>query len=133
MKTIVRAIAIYTLALFLLPQLIPGVQITGGFLTLIIGGAALALLFLILKPILNIISFPVNLITLGLFSMFTNVIILYLLTVFVIGISIHSFTYPSVGIFGFIIPQISFPLLFAYIYTSFVLSFIDSFFSWLVK
>lgn len=133
MKTIARAIFIYTLSLFLMPSLIPGVQIKGGFLTLIIGGVALALMFLIIKPILNFITLPVNLVTLGLFSIFTNVLILYILTVFISGISIIPFTYPRVEYFGFTIPEIHFPMFFAYLYTGFVLSFIDSFFSWLVK
>lgn len=133
MKAITRAIAIYTLALYFLPMLIPGLKISGGFLTFLIGGIALMLMFLVLKPILNIISFPINLVTLGLFSIFTNAFILYLLVFFVIGISIVPFSYPPFEILGFNIPKISFSLIFAYIYTAFVLSFIDSFFSWLIK
>lgn len=133
MKTIIRSVAIYTLSLFLMPYLIPGVKIDGGFLTLLIGGSALALLFLTLKPILNIITLPVNMLTLGIFSIFTNALILYILTIFVIDISILPFTYPRTEIFGFIIPKLDFNTFFAYIYTSFVLSCIDSFFSWLVK
>lgn len=133
MKAITRGIVIYSLSLYFLPMLIPGVKISGGLLTYLIGGIALMLMFLILKPILNIISFPVNLITLGLFSMLTNALILYLLVFFVSGISIMPFSYPASEILGFAVPKISFSLLFAYIYTSFMLSFIDSFFSWLVK
>ncbi len=133
MKTIVREIAIYTLSLYLLPMVIPGLKITGGFLTLLIGGGALVLMFLIIKPIFNIITLPINILTLGLFSIFTNVIILYLLTLFVSGISILPFIYPRTEFFGFIIPKIYFPMFFAYIYTAFVLSFIVSFLRWLVK
>lgn len=133
MKTIIRAVAIYTLSLFLLPYLIPGIKIEGGFLTLIIGGASLAFLFLTIKPILNIITLPVNMLTLGIFSIFTNALILYILTIFVIDISILPFTYPKTEILGFVIPRLEFNTFFAYIYTSFVLSCIDSFFSWLVK
>lgn len=133
MKTIARSIVIYSFALYFLPMLIPGFKVSGGFLTFLIGGIALALMFLVLKPILNIISFPINLITLGLFSILTNALILYLLVFFVIGISIVPFSYPPSEVLGFAVPKISFSLLFAYIYTSFMLSFIDSFFSWLIK
>lgn len=133
MKTIARAIFIYTFSLYLLPFIIPGVQIKGGFITLLIGGLGLALMFLIIKPILNFISLPINLITLGLFSIVTNALILYILTVFISGISIVSFTYNRTDFYGFIIPSLTFSMFFAYIYTAFVLSFIDSFFSWLVK
>src|SRR6266446_3948954 len=114
MKTITRNIAIYTFALYLLPKIIPGVHINGGFWTLVVGGFALAFMFLILRPILNIISFPVNILTLGLFSILTNVFILYLLTVFVTGISIEPFTYGKSNMLGFIAPKIAFNTFFAY-------------------
>lgn len=133
MKTIIRNIAIYTLSLFILPFLIPGVKTAGGILTLFFGGTALALMFLIIKPILNFITLPVNILTLGLFSILTNALILYVLTVFIVDISILPFSYQRTEVSGFIIPALSFNTFFSYIYTSFVLSCIDSFFSWLVK
>lgn len=133
MKTITRGIIIYSLSLYFLPMLIPGFRITGGFLSFLIGGTILMLMFLFLKPILKIISLPINILTLGLFSFLINIFILYLLIMFTSGISLVPFSYPRYEILGFTIPSISFSLVFAYIYTSFVLSFIDSFFSWLVK
>ncbi len=133
MKTILRRIAIYTFVLFLLPILIPGVEINGGLETLFVGGSALALMFLVLKPLLNIISFPINLITLGLFSVITNALILYLMTVFVGGVVISPFSYPSVNQFGFVTPQISFNIYFSYIFTAFVISVIESALTWLME
>jgi putative membrane protein len=132
-KKIFRRIAIYTFTLFVLPGIIPGVTISGGILTLIIGGIGLALLFLILKPILNLISLPVNFLTLGLFSIFTNALIIYLLTIFVTGITIHPFTYSSFSISGFTTPDIHFNLFFAYVFTAFVISLIESALSWLMN
>lgn len=133
MKSVTRGIVLYSLALYFLPMLIPGLKISGGFLTFLIGGIALMLMFLVIKPILNIVSFPINLITLGLFAMLTNGFILYLLVQLVSGISVTPFSYPPSEILGFAVPKISFSLFFAYIYTAFMLSFIDSFFSWLIK
>ena len=133
MKTILRNIAIYTLILFLLPMLIPGVSITNGLQTLLTGGIMLAILFLVLKPILNIISFPVNMVTLGLFNIFINALLIYLLTVFVTEISISSFTYYRTNVFGFITPMISFNTFFAYIYTAFILTLINGFIRWLIN
>jgi putative membrane protein len=133
MKTILRNSFIYGFALYFLPQIIPGVHLSGGLMTLVIGGIALTLLFMILKPILNIISFPVTLLTLGLFSIITNALILYLLTVFVPGVSIGAFTYPRSEVFGFITPKISLNMFFAYVYAAFVLSLIDSSVEWLMK
>ena len=133
MKTIIRRIAIYTFALFLLPIIVPGVQIFGGLPTLIIGGIGLAIMFMVLKPILNIISFPINLITLGLFSMITNALILYFLTILITGVIVAPFAYQPVNYFGFGIPQISFNLFFAYVFAALIISLIESFLSWLMR
>lgn len=133
MKYLLRRIFIYTFALFLLPLLVSGVTVTGGFWTLLLCGFVLSLLFLVLKPILNLLTLPANIMTLGLFSVFNSAIILYLLTVFVGSVSIEAFTYPRTDFFGVIIPTLAFNTFFAYIYTAFVLSFIDSFLSWLMN
>ena len=133
MKAILRSFAIFLLALYFLPQLVPGFTIEGGIENLFIGAITLALMFLILKPILNIISFPVNLLTLGLFSILTNALILYLLTIIVPSIIIQPFSYPSLHFLGFVIPKITFNTFFAYLFSSFVLSCINSGIRWLIK
>ena len=132
MKTVLRSIAIYLFALYFIPQIVPGFTIEGGFVTLLIGAVLLALMFLILKPILNIISFPVNALTLGLFSILTNTLILYLLTILVPNITVQPFTYPQTNLFGVIIPKITFNTFFAYTYSAFILSCINSVIRWLL-
>jgi putative membrane protein len=133
MKSILRSFAIFLLALYFIPQLVPGFTIDGGFTTLCIGAIVLALMFLIIKPILNIISFPVNLLTMGLFSILTNALILYMLTILVPDITIQPFTYGSAHIFGFITPKIAFDTFFAYVYSAFVLSCMNSGIRWLIR
>lgn len=133
MKTILRNIIIYGLILFLLNLLIPGVSINGGWWTMFIGAVTLTIFFAVLKPILNIISFPVNVVTLGVFNIFINALLLYLLTIFVPEISISAFTYARASLFGIIFPVTSFNTFFAYIYTAFVLTVINSFIRWLIS
>lgn len=133
MKTILRKIAIYTFTLYIIQFLIPGVKIASGLETIFVGGAALALMYLVIKPILSIISFPINLITLGLFSLIINGLILYILTLFIEGIQINAFMYESFKFAGFITPEINFNVLTSYIFTAFVISLIESFLSWLMN
>jgi putative membrane protein len=132
MKTILRRVAIYTFTLYVLPFIVPGVNISGGLEALFVGGTALALMFLVLKPILSIISFPINLLTLGLFSIVTNGFILYLATRFVEGITISSFSYEAFRYGGFVTPAVDFNIYLAYVFTAFVISVIESFLSWLM-
>jgi len=133
MKSLLRNTLINSLSLFILAQVVPGLSIHGGLLNFIIGGFALSLLFLIVKPILNLISLPLNLVTMGLFSFLINAIIFYLLTVFVTSISITSFTFPGFSFSGFIIPKMFFNTFFAFIIIAFLQSFIVTFLSWLIK
>lgn len=132
MKSILRNFAINTLALYLLPFIVPGV-IINDITTLFFGGFTLTLMLFILKPILNVLTFPFNLITLGLFSIFTNALILYLLTVFVPGIIIQAFVFPGADYFGFIIPSITFNTLFAFLSASIVLAGITTGIRWLIE
>lgn len=133
MKALLRNILFNSFSIFLISQVLPGVKVSGGLPTYLIGGIALTLLLLLLKPVLNILTLPLNLVTLGMFSFLTNVIIFYLLTVLVIGITISSFTFLGASYAGFIIPHIYFNTLFAFVIVSFLQSVIVSFLSWLIQ
>lgn len=133
MKSVIRNTSINALALFVIPKVIDGVKITGGIETYLFGGFCLFLMSLILKPILNLITLPLNFLTFGSFSFITNIAILYLLTVFVSQISITSFAFQGFSFDGFIIPKIYFNTLFAFIVSAFVLSLIISLIQWLIK
>lgn len=108
-----------------------GVSVTGGLATYIVGGIVLSLLFLLIKPILSLVTLPLNMITLGLFSFLTNAIILYLLTVFVPNISIAAFRFKGVSFLGFVVPSISVNGFFAFIVASIFLSLTVGFLKWL--
>ena len=133
MKSLLRNTLINAFALFLISQAISGIKISGGFESYLLAGLALSLLFLVLKPILNIISIPLNIATLGFFSVVTNIVIYYLLTVFVPSVSISDFTYPGFSYAGFIIPKIFVNIFFSFLLISAMQSFIFSFISWIMK
>ena len=133
MKGLLKNTVINAFALALISEILPGVTMRGGLKTYVISGFILSLLLLIIKPILNIFSIPLNMITLGLFSFITNAIILYLLTVLVTDISITQFTFNGFIYAGFVIPTIHFNTPFAFILTAAILSLVINFFDWLIK
>lgn len=128
-----RNILYNSFAIFLISQLLPGFKVSGGLPTYILGGIALTLLLVFLRPVLNIVALPLNLVTMGLFSFVVNIIIFYILTVLVIGITISSFTFPGYSYAGFIIPKIYVNTLFAFILVSFLQSLIVTSLRWLTK
>lgn len=133
MKSFFRTVIFNSFSIFFLSQILPGVKVSGGIITYILGGLALTFLFIVLRPILNILSLPLNILTLGMFSFLTNIIIFYLLTVLVAGITITSFTYPGLNYSGFVIPQIYFNTLFAFLIVAFLQSICVSFLNWLIE
>ena len=133
MKGLLRNTLINAFALFLISQVVYGLEIKGGFLTYFFGGLALALLFKLLKPILKLISLPLNALTLGFFSFVVNAIIFYLLTVFIPSISISGFTFSGISYAGFTIPKVAVNTFFAFIVIAILQSLIFNFTEWVMK
>ncbi len=130
---VIRNIIFYAFSLFVVTQFLSGVQISGGVLTYVFGAVVLAIMFLVVKPVLNILTLPLNIITLGTFSFVVNIIILYLLTLFVPNIKIVPFVFQGFSFAGFIIPRVYLNEVFAFIASGLFLSVIITFLTWLIK
>jgi len=133
MKSLLRNAFINALSLFFLTQILSGVKVTGGLPTFILGGLILSLMFNFLKPLLSIVSLPLNLITMGSFSFLINIFIFYVATSLVGNISIKEFTYHGSSFAGFVIPRLTFNTFFAYAVAAFLQSVFVSFITWLRK
>lgn len=97
------AIAVAAAAYF-----VPGITVVGGYYGLAFAALALALINAIIKPIVKLLSLPVNFLTLGLFSLVINAVMLELASYvsrnfFEAGIAIDSF---QAAFFGAIIVSI---------------------------
>ena len=90
MKLLLRLLITAIVAFFLSKYILPGVHIDG-FSTALIFAIVLGILNLILKPILSILGFPLTIITLGLFSLVINTIIILVTDYFVDGMNIDGF------------------------------------------
>lgn len=134
MKTIARVVLIQTLALFLTSELLSGLSITGGIMTYIIGGVFLSLLSFALKPLLQLIAFPLNIITFGLFNCVINGLILWVLTILVARINVHVFSTPQLAFIGITIPSAHvYSIIPAYIVIAVVLAAIAWALTWIIK
>lgn len=133
MKYLLRNTFYYAFALFLLPFLLTGVSVRGGLTTYLFAGFILTLLLFILKPIIGIISFPLNVITLGLFSLLTNTLILYLLTVFVPAVTVHASTFKGISLGIIIIPELVLNIFFTYLVSSVIITLFITFMTWITE
>src|SRR4051812_45548984 len=97
---LITAVVVYILSILLAPH----VRIDS-FTTAIIFSIVLALLNFIVKPLLVLLTLPLTIITLGLFLLVINVIIIVLADKFVSGIRIDGFLWAF--IFGLILSVVT--------------------------
>ncbi len=91
MKIIIKwlvCVGALALAAFLFPA---GVRFTGGFVTLVAAGTVLWLANLFVRPLLQLISLPITLRTLGLFSLIVNAGIVALTDTLISAMKISNF------------------------------------------
>lgn len=104
MKYLVRVFLFNIFALWFTSQLLPTLVISEGWQTMAFAGFILSILMLIIAPILKILFIPINILTFGLLSWLVNVIVVYLLTIFVPEIQIQEWLFPGTTWAGFVIP-----------------------------
>lgn len=90
MKVVYQTI-INTLLFMALAQVLPTMFFLNNFTTAIVAGFVLVLLNMTIKPLLHIISFPITLLTFGLFSVVVNALTLEIITLLIPGFGFRSF------------------------------------------
>jgi len=133
MKTILRHYTVDTFCLYLASTLFSGMFFEKGLVTLLLAGVGLTIATLLIKPIINILLLPINLITFGLFKWISSAIALFLVTMLVPGFKIVHFFYAGITTSWFDIPQIDLAGFLAIVAFSLVISFFASLLYWLMK
>lgn len=98
------SLLISTLAILVAANLIPGVHVVD-MKTAIILAIVLGILNTFLKPVLQILALPITIITLGLFYLVINVLIIYFAEYLVQGFTVDGFI-PAL-LFGFVVSIVS--------------------------
>lgn len=133
MKTLIRHYLIDTIGLYLITLFFKGIIIENGLSGLLLVGLGLMATTLLVKPIINILLIPLNLLTFGFFKWISNVVALYIVTLIIPGFRIISFSFSGLSTQWLDIPSFSLTGILAFLAFSFVLSIITSVFYWLVK
>lgn len=88
--TILLAIIINTLAVFVTGYILPGIHLTS-FWTAVVVSIVLGIVNAILRPIIFILTLPINILTLGLFSFVIMGLLVYLVSAIVPGFTVNNF------------------------------------------
>ena len=89
MKILIKWL-ITSLSLLASAYLIPGIVVNSIYIALIVA-VVLGILNLFLKPILIVLTLPINILTLGLFTLVINGLIFWFVATFVDGFSVSGF------------------------------------------
>lgn len=81
---------LYALVIVFISWIIPGIEVDN-FLSALLVCVILALINAFIKPLIQIITLPVNIITLGLFSFVINALLLMLAGMITPGFEVESF------------------------------------------
>jgi len=96
MTTLIVKWLISALAIFAVGSFLPGIHVAD-YVTALWAALALGILNAIIRPILLLLTLPINLITLGLFTFILNGFMFWLATKFVTGFTVDGFWWAVLG------------------------------------
>lgn len=96
MKTLLKFLIIAG-AVFLIASYVPGIDIEGGYVTVVLVALVWSLITLVIKPVLSIITLPLTFLTLGLFSFVLNAILFVAMEWVVPGFAVDGIVPALVG------------------------------------
>lgn len=126
MLSIIKEIIANLVTFLIVAALTQGINYAQNPTVLFSAAFILAIFNAFLKPILKVLTLPLNVITLGLFGWLINVFILYLVTLFVPQFQITSFTLTLGSI------TVSFSGFSAYLVIALVISLISRLVAWIL-
>ena len=69
---------------------VPGIEYQGGVLYLLLAGLVLGLVNLLVKPLVTLLSLPLIVLTLGLFYLVINALMIYLVALLLVGFQVDG-------------------------------------------
>ncbi len=134
MKRFIRIFVVEAVVLYFVSYVTTGLVFKNGTGSLIFTAFALGLASLFIKPIINLLLLPLNLLTFGVFRFLTNAITLYL-----VDLVLAEFTVTNFFLKGYkgelvVIPSFGLPTgIFSYLAFSFLISFTTTVIYWLLN
>lgn len=118
-------------AIAIVANFIPGLKYTDGLKTLIIISIVLAIANIFVKPIIKLLTLPIELVTLGLFGILINAGMLYLTASLIPQFSIKGFYFTGIDTSLIIIKPQQIPLWGTAVIASVLIGMITSTITWL--
>lgn len=132
MNFIPKKYLVYFLSIFLLSELNLGLQIDSGWNGYFLASFIL-LIILIIKPLIDVLLFPVHLLTLNLSNWITYLVLIYLWSVITPHVKFQTFNLSKISFWPVSIDRIMIPYWISVIIMSLSLVIIIKIFDWILK
>jgi len=96
MHTILRYLGTVA-AVYLTVSLVPGIAVSGGWITILLVALVWSVISMVIKPVLGILTLPITLITFGLFSFVLNALLFWAMTLIIPGFVVAGFVPALLG------------------------------------
>jgi putative membrane protein len=94
-KILIRVLAVAA-TLLLISKYVPGIEVSSLY-TAVIVAVIWGIIGLTIRPVLTILTLPINIITFGLFSFIINALLFWFLATFIAGFSVAGFIPALIG------------------------------------
>jgi len=84
-------------ALYVTANLVPGIVVSGGLGTLLLAALVIGLVNAVIRPVLAVLTLPITVLTLGLFSLVLNALLFYLAAALAPGFRLEGFLAAFLG------------------------------------
>ena len=132
MKYLARRYISVTLSVLILRELVSAFTIKGNLPDLLLATLILTVIFSIVRKIANLVFFPLNLLTLNIFSWIINFILIYIWIIASGTISIKPWNFPGLSFSSFMISSVSLGYWSSVLLISFLIILLIRFFDWLL-
>lgn len=111
MDRLLLRIFVNAVALWAAARILPGIGLSGGFWDVLLVAAVFGLVNGLIRPFVLLLSFPVVLLTLGLFTLVVNALMLWLTSGLVGALSVDGFWWAFLGSLVISIVSLAFSLI----------------------
>lgn len=131
MKKIILYFLTTGVSLAVTAYVVPGINISGSFQGLAIVTVVFTVVMVVVKPILKMLSLPIEIATLGLFTIVINTFLFLLIDFLLVPITITDFWFPGLAYGPLIIAPVRIPALVTALLGSMLISSISAVLVWL--
>ena len=78
-------------AVVLTVNIVPGITVSGGWTTVLLAALAWSVIVMVIKPALSLLTLPITILTLGLFSFVLNALLFWAMALVVPGFAVAGF------------------------------------------